>query len=68
MYKLLSQNSHRYEKVIKKKTKTLVIDYQKTSLTSSIYLNIQLTIANVVIFGIQQLQIGNWNEYLPYNL
>ena len=28
MYKLLSQNSHRYEKVIKKKTKTLVIDYQ----------------------------------------
>ena len=48
--------------------KNLVIDYQKTSLTSSIYLNIQLTMANVVIFGIQQLQIGNWHGYLPYNL
>ena len=31
-------------------------------------LNIQLTIANVVIVGIQQLQIGNWHGYLPYNL
>ena len=67
MHKLLSQNIHRYEKVIFKK-KTLVIDYQKTSLTSSIYLNIQLTIANVVVVGIQQLQIGNGHGYLPYNL